>query len=178
MGRGNPSGDRYGIAVLIQVPIQEANEGHLKTRVIQMDPRSLRKLAVDLTAVVVIGLAMRFNPYLPGWLRDATGGVLYVCLVAILIRAVRPESGARPAAIAALGITCAIEFSQLWHPVWLDAIRATLPGRLALGSTFSWWDFPPYCVGAILAAAWPRAYHSDSNRTLSSQNSSGPAARR
>ena len=26
--------------------------------------------------------------------------------------------------------TCFVEFLQLWHPEWLDNIRATLPGRL------------------------------------------------
>lgn len=50
-------------------------------------------------------------------------------------------------------ITCALEFLQAWHPAWLEAIRRTLPGRLILGTTFDWLDFPPYAVGGVLAWA-------------------------
>lgn len=108
--------------------------------------------ATALRAVVAFGLAMRFNPWLPEWLRDATGGVLYVYLMALLVRLARPRMTPLPSAVAALAITCALEFAQLWHPAWLEAVRATLPGRLALGTTFSWPDFPPYFAGAALAA--------------------------
>ena len=103
-------------------------------------------------AVVALGLAMRFNPLLPEWLRDAAGGVCYVCLMALLVRLARPLMTPLAAAAAALAVTCAVEFAQLWHPAWLEAVRATLPGRLALGTTFSWSDFPPYFAGAALAA--------------------------
>lgn len=91
---------------------------------------------------MALGLFMRFNPLLPEWLRDPAGGILYVCLWAAVLRS----------AVAALAVTCAVEFAQLWHPAWLEAVRATLPGRLALGTTFAWSDFPPYLAGAALAA--------------------------
>ena len=103
-------------------------------------------------AVLALGLAMRFNPFLPEWLRDATGGVLYVYLMAMLVRLARPLMSPLSSAAAALVITSAVEFAQLWHPAWLEALRATLPGRLAWGTTFSWSDFPPYFAGAALAA--------------------------
>ncbi len=47
-------------------------------------------------------------------------------------------------------ITCILEFLQLWHPPVLQQIRATFVGRLLIGSTFSWWDFPHYAIGSIL----------------------------
>jgi len=46
--------------------------------------------------------------------------------------------------------TCAVEFLQLWKPPWLQAVRSTFPGRMVLGTTFSWWDFPAYAVGSLL----------------------------
>ncbi len=51
----------------------------------------------------------------------------------------------------ALAVTCVIEFLQLWHPSWLQTIRATRPGRLVLGTHFSWWDFPAYFVGGAMS---------------------------
>ncbi len=49
--------------------------------------------------------------------------------------------------------TCLLEFLQLWHPPWLEALRATLLGRLVFGNTFSWWDFPAYFIGCLLGVA-------------------------
>jgi hypothetical protein len=54
----------------------------------------------------------------------------------------------RSAAII-LSITCALEFAQLWHPVWLERIRRTFLGRVLLGTTFDWTDFPSYVAGAL-----------------------------
>jgi hypothetical protein len=53
-------------------------------------------------------------------------------------------------------ITCILEFLQLWHPPLLEQIRATLIGKLLLGTTFVWWDFPHYVIGCILGWWWLR----------------------
>ena len=45
--------------------------------------------------------------------------------------------------------TCFLEFLQLWQPTWLQMIRSTFLGRVLLGDTFSWWDFPSYFVGCF-----------------------------
>ncbi len=63
----------------------------------------------------------------------------------------------RPAAILpiVLGVcawTCLVEFSQLWHPFGLDALRGSFAGRMLLGNSFSWWDFPAYAIGGC--AGW------------------------
>lgn len=64
-------------------------------------------------------------------------------------------------ALIALLLAWGIEFSQLWHPPWLDALRAHQLGHLVLGSTFNWPDLPAYAVGIALGAlieiAWRRA---------------------
>lgn len=62
-----------------------------------------------------------------------------------------------PLAAATLGVAWAVEFSQLWHATWLDAIRATKPGRLALGSGFDAWDLPAYAIGVSAAYGVDRA---------------------
>lgn len=97
------------------------------------------------------GYSVRFAPALPEWLRDSSGGATYVVFWAMAAQALRPDLRPSIAAAAALTFTCAVESLQLWHPAWLDALRRTLPGRLVLGSTFAWSDFPPYFLGAGIA---------------------------
>lgn len=50
-------------------------------------------------------------------------------------------------ALLALAFSWSVEFSQLYHAPWIDAIRATLPGKLVLGNTFNWPDLLAYAVG-------------------------------
>ena len=54
--------------------------------------------------------------------------------------------------LLAFGFAWVVEFSQLYHAPWVDAIRSTLPGRLVLGSTFNWPDLAAYAVGITLSA--------------------------
>jgi hypothetical protein len=58
--------------------------------------------------------------------------------------------------LAALLAVIAAGLSTRIHP-WLDAIRATLPGRLLLGRGFIWLDLPCYAVGALAGWAVERA---------------------
>ena len=57
-------------------------------------------------------------------------------------------------ALSAFFATCIIEFTQLWHPPFLEPVRATFIGHALLGSTFSWMDFPLYATGALLGWKW------------------------
>ena len=46
-----------------------------------------------------------------------------------------------------------IETLQLWHPPFLEALRATTLGGLVLGYGFLWSDLVCYTVGACICAA-------------------------
>lgn len=50
--------------------------------------------------------------------------------------------------------TCAVEVLQLWKAPFLEAMRATLLGRLILGNTFNWVDFPAYILGSSVGFGW------------------------
>ena len=106
-----------------------------------------------LAAVVSAGYWLRFHGPLPEWLRDASGGALYVVAWALVLAIIAKRGKPRTLATWAFILTCAIEFLQAWHPAWLQAIRRTLPGRLILGTTFQWWDFVAYAAGAWMAFA-------------------------
>ena len=88
---------------------------------------------------------------LPDWWRGHGGGIPYVVFWIMLGFVVLPF---RRCVLAicwiAVLMTCALEVLQLWHPVWLDNIRATRFGAALLGSGFVWSDFPPYFIGGAL----------------------------
>lgn len=110
----------------------------------------------------VIGYWLRFDAPVPDWLRDRSGGAVYVLFWALLAGAFVPRVAAWRLALAVFLATCGLEFAQRWHPAWLERIRATLPGRLVLGTTFDWSDFPPYAVGSVLAWAAIMVIHHQS----------------
>ncbi|MGH1363534.1 MAG: DUF2809 domain-containing protein [Calditrichia bacterium] len=98
---------------------------------------------------VPIGL---FSKSLPGWVAANLGGAIYVMWWGFLALTLRPKLSPLKVAGAAFIVTCGVEFLQLWHPLFLETIRATQAGRLVLGSTFSWIDFPFYLIGAMAVA--------------------------
>ena len=111
-------------------------------------------VAVALLAAVASGILLRFHLPVAEVIRDAAGGVAYVVAVALGLLLLCPRLSPFVYAALAFAITCGVEFSQLIAHPWLDAIRATRLARLArlaLGTTFSWTDFGPYVVGALLA---------------------------
>jgi hypothetical protein len=63
-----------------------------------------------------------------------------------------PRASTLLIALLALGVAWGVEFSQLYHAPWIDAIRATTPGKLVLGNTFNWPDLIAYAVGVALGA--------------------------
>ena len=102
------------------------------------------------TLVVPLGLWLRFSAPVPEWLRDGSGGVLYVLFWMLAFLVVNPDTPSSRLAVTVFIATCGVEFSQAVHVEWLERLRATLVGRLILGTTFRWGDFPPYGMGAML----------------------------
>jgi len=104
-------------------------------------------------AVVACGLLWRsgFIP-LPQWLSNNGGDALWALMVFIGFGFLLPRASTLMVALLALTFAWGIEFSQLYHAPWIDAVRATIPGRLVLGTTFNWPDLPAYAVGIALGA--------------------------
>ena len=113
-----------------------------------------RAIACVLIPLVVgFGLCCKYyRGFGSDWVNNwGPASVAYELLLMLIVFAVVPRCDAViRIAIGVLVVTCLLEFLQLWHPDWLEAIRSTLVGRLALGTTFSWWDFPAYVVGCAL----------------------------
>lgn len=114
-----------------------------------------------LAAVIGFGLASRaLGDALPAVVAANAGDALWTAAVYLSLALLFPK--ARPLRLggAALGISVAVELSQLVDLAWLNAARATLPGRLLLGAGFLWADLARYLAGAVVAtgldALWLR----------------------
>jgi len=89
----------------------------------------------------------------PEWLADAAAGAIYVAFWACVVAAIFPRHEPRNTCVGVTVVTCLLELLQLWHPVWLDVLRAPFVGRVLLGHVFSWGDFPFYFLGGAAAYA-------------------------
>src|ERR1051325_9709601 len=61
-----------------------------------------------------------------------------------------PQHSKRQVALYALVTSFLVEFSQLYKAPWINWIRGTALGHLALGSGFAWGDMAAYVVGVGL----------------------------
>ncbi len=115
-------------------------------------------LLVSMSLVASIGYVIRFaqTPTF-AWLNDALGSIAYEIFWILLIAFLTPRTSLQAIAVGVCLTTCGVEWLQLWHPPFLEAARATLAGRLILGNTFNWLDFPSYVIGSGLGWLWARS---------------------
>lgn len=108
--------------------------------------------------VIALGLASRKWPsLLPAVLGKYPGDALWAAMMFALCCIAWPRGATWRLAAIALAICWAVEVSQLYHAPWIDAIRATPPGHLVLGSAFHAVDLVAYAVGVMIAAFVERA---------------------
>jgi hypothetical protein len=112
-------------------------------------PRSRGLYAALVLVTIGLGLLSRKIPGLPAWLSKGAGDALYATMSFWLVGLLAPASRTVHAAFAALIFCYAIEVSQLYHAPWIDVIRATRLGGLALGHGFHAMDLIYYAVGVI-----------------------------
>ncbi len=113
-------------------------------------------LLISILIIVPLGYVVRFYGAAPEWLNDLFGSVAYEIFWILLVALLFPKASPLWTAVGVCLATCVIEFLQLWHPPFLEAMRATLPGRLVLGNNFAWSDFLSYFLGSFLGWVWMR----------------------
>lgn len=108
-------------------------------------------------AVVPAGFALKVAMPAGSWLHDHGAGALYEVFWILAAYFVWPQERAeRRICWSVCIVTCGLEFLQLWHPPFLESVRATFVGATLIGTTFDWGDFPPYAIGSLLGWAWIR----------------------
>jgi len=111
---------------------------------------SLRKLptrAALLSLVVALGRGSRRYPQiLPGFLASYAGDILWAQAAFLLLGLIIPSATTRRVAIISMAFSALVAVSQLYHAPWIDSIRRTTLGGLALGHGFLWSDPACYAV--------------------------------
>jgi hypothetical protein len=115
--------------------------------------------------VIVAGLGWRSaaNPVSP-FFHKYGGDALWAVLIFLGFRCVLIRTPLIRVTLLALVFCFAVEFSQLYHAPWIDSIRATRLGKLALGFTFNWPDLVAYAVGIAIGYLVETARHRQVNR--------------
>jgi uncharacterized membrane protein (DUF373 family) len=114
-------------------------------------------LLINIILIIPLGYTVRFSHGpAPEWLNDFLGSLAYQIFWILFVLFIYPRASLIWTAVGVCLFSCGLEFLQLWQPPWLQVLRATLPGRLVLGNTFTLSDFPPYFVGSFLGWLWVR----------------------
>src|SRR5258708_2710635 len=133
---------------MISQPVElDAQEDPKKT----VSPRLHRNRIAYFAAVCVVialGLASRrFPGSFPAFLGKYPGDALWALMVFLGWGIVLPKHSTLRIALYALVTSFLVEFSQLYQAPWINGIRGTAIGHLALGSGFAWGDMAAYAVG-------------------------------
>ncbi len=104
-------------------------------------------------ATIALGLLVHFHGAgLGNTLQDKMGDALWAAMIFWWVGLAAPGARLLVRSGVASAICGAVELSQLIHSPALDSLRATLPGRLMLGSGFDPRDLLAYAVGVVGAA--------------------------
>src|SRR4051794_32243091 len=110
-----------------------------------------RGLYVAWIAVVIGGgLGVR-SEYLAlsAFLAKYAGDTLWAMMIFLGFGFLQPARSTAAVAGLAAAVCITVECSQLYHVPWLDAVRRTWFGRMALGDAFGWGDLAAYLVGIL-----------------------------
>jgi len=112
------------------------------------------RLTFGALALGTIGIGLFVHWYgtmLPAAARDVLGDALWAMMIVWLIGAVVPNEPVALRAAAALIICWMVEASQAYHSQFLDGLRQTIIGALALGTDFGFRDLGAYALGVAAA---------------------------
>ncbi len=118
-------------------------------------------LLLSLGIITPLGFAAKFYRGLgQGWINNSAVGVLYEIFWCLFLFFFWPrkewlrKEWLAKICIGTFIVTSLLELLQLWHPPFLEQVRANFIGRTLIGTTFAWLDFPHYLLGCILGWYW------------------------
>ena len=114
------------------------------------DSSARNRVRQALFVLLVIGAGLFLRSHYceaPPFIEKYGGDALWALVVFLGLGFLFPRAATFTLALSALTISWGVEFFQLYRAPWLDALRATLPGKLILGSTFNLPDLPAYAFG-------------------------------
>jgi len=101
---------------------------------------------------IAVGLLVHLQAAVLGpTMSDVTGDAVWAAMIVWWVGTLAPAARPMARGAAAYAICVVVEMSQLYHAPAIDAIRATLLGRLVLGSDFDLRDLAAYAIGVAAA---------------------------
>jgi len=117
---------------------------------------SMRRITYLALALFTIGIGLLVHFHgtqLSAAARDLVGDALWAAMIMWWTGALGPRARIAWRGGAAYVICVLVELSQLYETPALDALRATTPGHLVLGSGFDPRDFAAYALGVVAAVS-------------------------
>ena len=109
--------------------------------------------AIFAVLLIALGLATRaFRNDVLLYVFDYGGDTLWAAMTYCAFGFLFPRWPLSAKFAVALLFSWCIEFSQLYHAPWIDAVRANWYAHLVLGDTFVWSDIACYTAGVTIAA--------------------------
>ena len=116
--------------------------------------------ALSIVLVIATGLLWRSRfVSLPDFVSKYGGDALWALVVFLVLGFCFRCVTTWRIALIALAVAWSVEFSQLYHAPWIDSVRSTRLGALALGSSFNPPDLLAYVVGIAIGAGVERVCH-------------------
>ena len=117
---------------------------------------SRSRLYILLALIIIIPVGF-FSKFYTGnasaWVNNSLGGLFYEIFWCLLIYLLFVKLKPMFIALLVFLATCALEFSQLWKPQFLESLRGNFIIRTIIGSSFTWSDFSYYVVGSVAGFA-------------------------
>lgn len=127
------------------------------------------RIIISLLIVIAMGFLFKFySGFAHQWFNNYAAAIFYEIFWCLFVFLLVRNRTVMQIPLWVFGITCTLEFLQLWHPLILEQFRATFVGRLLIGTTFSWWDFLYYGVGCFLGWFWLRQLKASNAKTSQS----------
>jgi hypothetical protein len=111
--------------------------------------RALWIVLILLTVALGLG-SRRYAASLPGVVAAYAGDTLWATVAFLGIGLLLPRASTWRVALLAISLSVLVEAGQLYHAPWIDSIRRTTVGGLALGFDFVWSDLACYDGGVAL----------------------------
>ena len=132
--------------------------------------------ALAIALVIGAGLLLRSGLFpLPNFVAKYGGDALWALVVFLCFGIAFRRGSTVRVTLIAVCFAWSVEFLQLYHAPWIDAIRSTRLGRLVLGTTFNVPDLLAYLAGIALGAFAECIFLHANRKTLPS--ASGDSAR-
>ena len=104
-----------------------------------------------LVILIVLGICTKYyHGVASGFVNNHLGGIIYVIFWILFFSLILPGQKPFKIALWVFVVTCVIEFTQLFHPVYLEKLREYFVFRTLLGNSFNLWDIVFYIPGAII----------------------------